>query len=189
MRVRRLISRFIGAKRFRENDDGAVLIELAFILPILVLLVLGAFDGARLVLLNQKIQRTSMAMADLVGQSQGLTEAEITSLFDAISHAMSPFDFNSGGTVIVSSMSSNDGGTTINWVRNFGDGEDGSTFGSVGDTPTLPDGFTIRDGDSIIAAEVFYPFEPIFLDGIFTAQTFSSYSIIRPRFARLTSIE
>jgi len=189
MNARRLISRFIGNRRFRKNDDGAVLIELAFVLPILVLLVLGAFDGARAILLKQKIERTSMAMADLVGQSQGLTEAEMTSLFDAISHTMSPFDFNDGGTVVVSSMSSDDGGTTINWVRNFGDGEDGSTFGSAGDTPTLPDGFSIREGDSVIAAEVFYPYEPVFLDNIFTAQTFSAYSIIRPRFARLTSIE
>lgn len=175
--------------RFRRNKDGAILIELAFMLPILVVLVLGAFDTARMVLLNQKLQRTSMAMADLVGQSYGLSEAELTGLFDAASYTMSPFSFNDGGTVVVSSISTEGSGTQINWVRNFGGGNDGSTFGAEGDTPMLPDGFTVREGESIIVAEAFYPYEPIFLDSLIEARNLSTYSIVRPRFAKLTSIE
>jgi len=189
MVARSFISRVMSAARFRKNDEGTVLIEMAFILPVLVLLVLGAFDASRLVLMSQKLERTSMSMADLVGQSYSMSEAELASLFDAASHTMTPFSLAEGGTVVVSSVSNEDGGTTINWVRNYGGGSDGSTFGAEGDTPNLPDGFTVRSGESVIIAEAFYPYEATFLENIFTSRTLSAFSIIRPRFAKLTSLE
>ena len=44
---------------FRRNDRGVAAIEFALILPILALLLLGCFEVPKLVLLYQKIARTS----------------------------------------------------------------------------------------------------------------------------------
>jgi hypothetical protein len=36
--------------------------------------------------------------------------------------------------------------------------------GSVGSTPTMPAGFIVRDSENVITAEVFFDYEPLFLD-------------------------
>ena len=57
-KIRNLLTRFSSARR------GGVLIEVGMAAPILVLFLISAFDTARFVLINQKVQRTAMTAAE-----------------------------------------------------------------------------------------------------------------------------
>ena len=63
----RLTGRF---GRFASDRRGSVIVELAFAVPVAIIIITGSYDAARLVLLHQKIDRASSAMADLVSQPQ-----------------------------------------------------------------------------------------------------------------------
>jgi hypothetical protein len=92
----------------------------------------------------------------------------------------------------VTSVSASGGQTPkINWQRSGGGtGSGTSLIGAPGQNANLPTGFVVRDGESLIVAEVFYNFTPIlnFPMVPVTAKELYSEGMFRPRFSALTSI-
>ena len=66
-----------------RDRRGSVLTEAAVILPFLVLLLLGGYDIARLALLQQKLSRTAIAVADMVSQGETISEPEVDGIMSA----------------------------------------------------------------------------------------------------------
>ena len=91
-------------RRFGADRSGAALIELAFAIPVLVIVLLGCFEATRYVLLHQKMNRAAASTADLVAQLSAVTDAQLTDLFDAASQLLEPYDLGANGRVIVSSV-------------------------------------------------------------------------------------
>ena len=52
-------------RRFWRDDRGLAVMGFAFALPVLVMILLGCFDAARFVLINQKMSRVASQSADL----------------------------------------------------------------------------------------------------------------------------
>ena len=143
----------------------------------------------RFVLLNQKLERTSATMADLVSQSEILTEANITQLFQATANVMTPFDINANGRLILSSVSATGSNPArVNWQRVYGGPGSASHIGSAGATALLPQGFQVRDGESVIVAEVFFGYAPLFTTDLIDPVELYNLAVYRPRFASLTTI-
>jgi len=181
--IRRLLRR-LGADR-----GGMFSVELAIAAPILVALALGGVEITRFVLLNQKIERTSATMADLVSQSEILTEGGVIQLFEATSHVMSPFDIDTEGRLILSSVSAQGGNPPkINWQRVYGAPGSASHIGAVGGNALLPQGFLVRDTESVVIAEVFYNFAPLFTSNLIDPVELYNLAVYRPRFGSLTAI-
>ena len=67
-----------------------------------VVILLGCFDAARFVLINQKMSRVASQSADLVAQLDVVTEAEIDDLFVAADSTAEPFPLGTEGKVVVS---------------------------------------------------------------------------------------
>ena len=182
-----MIGQWIG--RFIKDRRGTLAIEAAFAIPVLAALVLSGVEVTRYVLLNQKIERASATMADLVSQAETLTEADLGNLFTATGFVVDPFDLAADGRIIVSSISkSGSAAPRVNWQRGFGGGGGGSAFGVEGGDATLPAGFAVRDGESIVVGEAFFDFTPIFTGGVVGNTTLYTSSILRPRFGSLTSL-
>jgi len=174
---------------FLNDKRGVFAIDLAFAAPILAGLMLGGVEVTRFVMLNQKIERTSVTMADLVSQSETLTEGDLSGLFLATSGVMTPFDMDANGKVIVSSVSTPAGGSpTINWQRSFGSQTSGSAVGAEGGAASLPAGFELREFESVIVAEVYYNFDPMIVNGVMDNHILYNRAIFRPRFGSLTTI-
>ena len=149
----------------------------------------GGVEITRFVLLNQKIERTSATMADLVSQSEVLTEGNIAQLFDATANVMTPFDINANGRLILSSVSASGGNPPhVNWQRVYGGPGSASRIGSAGATALLPQGFQVRDGDSVIIAEVYFRYTPLFTKDLIDPVELYNLAVYRPRFASLTQI-
>ena len=176
-------------RNIRKDSRGSVAVEVSVAISILAALLLAGVEVTRFVMLNQKLERASATMADLVSQAETLTEADLVSLFTATGFVLDPFDLAGDGRIIVSSISKQAGtNPQINWQREFGSGAGSSSFGAEGGDATLPAGFVLRDGESIVVSEAFYDFVPVFTGQLLTSATLDTQSVVRPRFGSLNHI-
>ncbi|HYN38212.1 MAG TPA: TadE/TadG family type IV pilus assembly protein [Rhodospirillales bacterium] len=175
--------------RFGADRRGAVHIEMALALPVMITLLVAAVETVNYVLVHQKLERTSATLSDLVSQSPRMTEGLMTSLFAAVEPVMQPYELIAGGNVVVSSISANGAAAPrINWQRSIGNGPNNSEFGAQGAAATLPAGFIVRDGDNVIACEAWFPYQPLLLPSLIPAGTLYRSSLFRPRFGKLDTI-
>ena len=181
-----LVAKFLADRR------GDILVELAFGLPVMLLLIIGSFDMARLLLLHQKLDRVSAITADLVSRPSSISQGDIDNMFTVAQDVLAPFDLSANGRVIVSSVSKVAGeNAKVDWQRSGGGSLSvTSHIGTPGSTPTLPGGFVVADDENLIIAEVFYDNVPIMLDhfGVMTPGQLSQSAIRRPRRGDLTTL-
>ncbi len=177
--------------RLRKDERGLAFLELAYSVPILVVLLLGGVEISRYVFVHQKLERAAVTMADLLSQAYTVSEGELAGLFEASLYVMAPFDMAGSGYMVASSIASEGGGAaTIMWQRTLGNagGEGGSKFGAEGETAQLPPDFSVREGESTIAAEAYYTYKPLFFDFLLSPKIIQASALFRPRFADLTEI-
>ena len=183
MMMRRLL------RAIRHDRRGTLAVEVAMAVPVLAGLMLSGVEVTRYVLLNQKIERASATMADLVSQAEKLTEADLATLFIATRYTVEPFDLAGDGRVIVSSIAKSSGTLPrVVWQRAFGAGSGSSSFGIEGANAVLPAGFVVRDGENVIVGEAFFDFVPVFGGDVLGNATLHAQAILRPRFGSLTSL-
>lgn len=156
------------AARFFGDDAGSTIVEFAVIVPLVLFVMLGMYDTARYILLNQKLDRAAATMSDLVSRPSNISAGEINQLMDAADEILRPFNLGARGGVIVSSVFRPVGDDpTVTWqITGGGPIIPPSAIGGVGSTASMPSGFVVRDNENIITAEVYYNFEPIFLDAL-----------------------
>lgn len=182
------IRRLIAA--LSRNSKGSILIELALVVPALMVLVSGGFEVTRYALLYQKVNRIAVSMADLVSQAKTISESDLTGLFDAVTHIAAPFDVTDNGDVIITSVSLQSGHPTINWQRSGGGNYVGtSRIGSPGGLATLPSGFVVHDGDTVIIAEAFYNYSPAIFSDIVSPSVVYNVAYFRPRLGTLDTVQ
>lgn len=175
-------------REFAEDRRGAVLVELGFAIPVLMMILIGCFEATRYVLLNQKLDRAASAVADLVAQQSALTEAQLNDLFDAAERIVEPFDLSAAGQVVVSSVyRAGANPATIVWQRESAAGAT-SEIGDEGAAATLPGGFVVNTGENVIVAEVFYDYRPFFLRTVFDPVLLYHNAFNRPRDKVLTQV-
>jgi len=174
--------------KFKRDERGVTSIEVAIATPMLAMLALSCVEVTGFVLFNQKMDRAVTAMGDLTAQARGLTAADIDNLYDAAEYIMRPFDLDANGSVIISSVSPDDDENPhVNWQWNSSTAN--SQFGAVNTTATLPENFVVRNGESIVISEIFVTYDPIVLGDMFSTNPFYQFSIFRPRFDALTSLD
>jgi Flp pilus assembly protein TadG len=172
-----------------RNRKGSILIELAFVVPAMMVLSTGGFEVTRYALLYQKVNRLAVSLADLTAQAKTISDSDIDGLFDAVAHIAAPFDVTDNGCVIITSVSLKDGTPTINWQRKGGGSYNAtSKIGSEGGTATLPAGFVVHDGDNVIIAEAFYDYSPAIFTDIVNPTVVYNVAYFRPRLGTLDTI-
>lgn len=172
-----------------RDTQGNFAVELALAVPVMAALVLSGVEVTRFVMLNQKIERTSVSVADLISQAESLTVNDIDNVFQATAGVMSPFDLLANGTIIVSSVSAEGGSAPlVNWQRSYGEPGNASTVGASGASATLPPGFEVRDNESVIVAEVHFGYTPLIADSVIGNKNLYNFAVFRPRFGSLTSL-
>jgi Flp pilus assembly protein TadG len=181
-----MIDRII--KRLKDDRKGTLAVEMAMATPVLVGLLLSGIEVTRYVLLNQKLERASATMADLVSQSDVVSEGLLFSMYDATTFIMTPFDLNTDGHVVVSSIQTTGATPVVVWQRSYGGGAGGSMFGNQGSVATLPAGLVVRDGEDIVTTEVFFNYTSVTIKGVLDPVTLHHYAVFRPRYGALTTV-
>jgi Flp pilus assembly protein TadG len=177
-------------RAFTADRNAMVLVEMAMTMPIVIVLALGGFEIARFALVQQKLDRLTVTIADMVSQSETITGAQLNQIFAATGPVLTPFSMSDDGVVIVSSVSASGGtGARVAWQRRGGGTHDGaSLLGAQAQAATLPAGFLVRDGESVIIAESYYEFVPMFIPALVPPRRLYHSAMFRPRFGALTSI-
>lgn len=174
--------------KFAAQDKGVVAVEFALTLPIWVTLLIGSSDIAYMMLISQRVDRIAYSVTDIVTQSETISTADLDNIMIAAGELMRPFTFGDKGVVIVSSLYKSAGQTpTITW-QYVGGGSlaRGSKIGAALATPQMPNGLTLNDNENVIIAEVYYDFDPMFINaGILSEGDIYRTAIYKPRLSPL----
>ena len=185
-------------KRLRKlwrDERGVSAIEAALLLPMLTLLLIGCLEVTFKIWSTQKAEKLAVTLSDVVAQSQDVKYADLEGLFESVDRIMDPFPFGANGKVFISSIYVTQGETVakVNWQCAFpasGAFVAASRFGTKGQDAVLPDGFTLAEKDNVIAAEVFYRYQPVapnFLpSSLFQPVTIYRRAMFKPRLGALT---
>ncbi|WP_120498777.1 TadE/TadG family type IV pilus assembly protein [Kiloniella sp. EL199] len=176
---------------FLKCDKGVALVELALILPVLLIMLSGVIEMSRYIWIHHKILRLTAEISDLVTQSRSMSATEMNVLFNAADYIIHPFDLQNNGVIIVSSVSgTGEDPPQVNW-KQCGAGNLAVTgsVGAVGTTAQIPNGLNVDPLDNIIIAEVYYNYEPLIFDNIIERTQISRAAIHSPRISALISIQ
>ena len=179
------------AADFWRDRGGTTLVELSFVLPVMLVVAVGAVDTARYILLHQKMDKAAATVVDLATRPKSISRKDVNTIFTAARDVLKPFDLTNRGRVIVSSVSKASGGrAAIDWQHAGGGGYAATSgVGVAGGSPSLPTGFSVVDGENLIVAEVFFQFEPLFLDYVIGSRTVSHSAIRKPRKGSLSTLK
>ena len=177
-------------QRLLKHEDGSILVETAFVMPILILMLLGTVEVGRYLLAHQKLERAAASVADLVSQSPDtVSMAEIMTLFGIVPHITSPYDVEASGRVILTSVTRQGEPMTtrVSWqVDGMGTLPVSSQIGAPGEIADLPGGFQLLDGETVIIAEAWYDYEAYFLEDIDPTGPIYHRALYRPRLSSLS---
>lgn len=156
---------------------GVAMVEMAFALPMLLLLIFGGLELANLAMTHMRISQIAIAVADNAGRARtGIDESNIGEVFAGANVIGSALSFETRGRIVLSSLESNrlagaDAGQMINWQRCFGSLDVDPAYGRQGDgsdDAALADGMgragnriESAPGTAVMFAEVSYRYEPL----------------------------
>ncbi|MGN7929443.1 TadE/TadG family type IV pilus assembly protein [Sphingopyxis sp. 22461] len=192
----------IAIRQLARNARAAVIIEMAFAIPLLALIGFGGLEIANLTLVNTRISQIGLSVADnasriAAGSNLALPrvrEVDINDVFAGIEKQAGGLEFKKNGRLILSSLERNtDNGQWIHWQRCYGDldidsefgpegtGEDGDDFAGMG-----PEGeeVTAAPGTAVMFVEVTYKYQPLLYGKWLGARTITTTAAFNIREAR-----
>ncbi|MDD2335378.1 MAG: TadE/TadG family type IV pilus assembly protein [Geobacteraceae bacterium] len=143
---------------------GAAFVELAIVLPLLLLLALGVFDFARAIHAKNMITNMSREGANLASR----TTLSKTDIMNAIAYTAQPLNMNTNGMIYVTEVT----GTAVNStttpiIQSQSRWQNRSTPASriganPGDTAQNLSALNLTDGETVYTVEVFYRYRSVF---------------------------
>lgn len=148
---------FISCWRSVKREcRGTFAIEFAFILPLMLILYVGAVEVSNTVTAWRRTDQVAYTVADLVAQARSLSASQIDNITAAASSILAPYSTDNLTIVLTSVVADKDNRPKVAWSCTNGHGS-GRAKGSA---VTLPVGLT-EAGSSVIMAEVVYNYTPL----------------------------
>jgi Flp pilus assembly protein TadG len=153
-----------SAEPRRLGRRGAAGLEFAAVAPFLVLLVLGTFDLVQMLRAQLRLETVAVQVGQIVSQCTQITKPGDTSQFwghaQQIAGQVADLNHPGGGSVIVSAVVNENGANRVAWQEQTGNLSFASAIGVEGGPATLPGGFRVPVGQTLIATEVFATIRP-----------------------------
>lgn len=175
--------------RFLADLRAIVSVEMALVLPVLVLLFAGAADLGWLLLAQHKAGRAAGALADLTARSAELRESEVADMFRAVEEITRPLGFATRGRAHVSTVANTLGtGARLRWQRASPGGLAAASRigGTVGALANLGSGLALALGEEVVVAEVQIQVQPIVGIVVTGPRTLYARAVLRPRYGSVT---
>lgn len=155
-----------------DKNRGQALVELALVLPLLVVLFLGVFDFARAILAKNIITNVSREGASLAARS-ALPPADI---MNSLAHTALPLDMNHQGMIYITKITGVKKGNSVDpTIRNVTDQarwkdktSPPSKIGMPSGADTLASNLgslTLDENETVYVVEVFYDYQSTFSTG------------------------
>jgi Flp pilus assembly protein TadG len=132
-------------KTFASDKRGLAAVEFALIAPFMIALFFGLVEVCNALDAHQKMTSVASTAADLTGQAEQVSQADLADIFSASSAIMAPFSTNDV-TIVITSITGTgqrDKGTVV-WSVTNGHG----TAHNVGDPITVGDPSTLGADDT-----------------------------------------
>ena len=173
-----------------RDRRGITTVEFALTVPIMVFLFTALAETGAFLLLHVKLQHATISVADLITRDERISEGTVADLFEAVPEIMSPFELGSDGVVVVSAVGRlGDDAPQVLWQRRgAGPLIRASEIGPEGATVTAPGGLPLRADETLVAAELFFNYEPLIFP-FFGTHEIRKSAFYRPRLGALREIE
>lgn len=150
-------------------NSGLALIEFAFTLPLLILLLFGSIEVARYIIITQRVDRATYAFGEVVTENHltnSLAGAYMSNLLGAMSVILYPYATSTNYVEFISdvSYSVTAGHPMVSWQCTGGGLAEPSKIGSTGGVANLssiPGNFILGAGDEVVITETYFQFAPI----------------------------
>ncbi|MBX7248779.1 MAG: pilus assembly protein [Caulobacteraceae bacterium] len=162
-------------RSFRDDRHGVSAVEFALIAPIMIFFYFGMSEICQGFMAQKRTEHVASTIADLVAQEETISTAGLTDVYTVAAKVLEPFP-TTGLKQRVTSVTRNTSGVAkVDWSS-------GSNWTplTTGATVTLPANL-IANGESIIMAEVEYPYQSPFDYVMPSQKTFSKVYYLRPR--------
>lgn len=171
-----MIFKFLRQKlqKFNRDQDGAAAIEFAFILPLLLIMLLGLIDVGRGIVVNKKIIGASQIVADLLTRLPMVSTSDIDDAIIAGRLAIEPYPVDSYGVDIVSIRFEGDDATPTEVWRET------RNMTPYGDALALADGLGEK-GEGVLVVAVGYNYQPVFANIVIDTINMQEVSVFRGR--------
>jgi Flp pilus assembly protein TadG len=178
--------------RLARDRSGMAAVEFALLLPVFLTLFIGSYEVSDLLLTFLKLEAAAETAADLVAQTDVnggangngiLQDSDFTNITNAVQQVMTPLPtanlkiayasitFNNATTAQLNWHTETPGATPIS-VAALPNGVDSRTMGTLSATST----------DSVIVAQVTYPYSSVFSSYFNINTTLSEAKYNRPRY-------
>ena len=137
-------------RAFRRDDGGAIAVEFALILPVMVMLLLGATSATDLARASIKSWNAAQSIADMVSQQASLSTAEMTDFCTGGRLALAPL--SGTATFTAASVTTSASGTTaVDW-------QDTASCGgqTMADALSVAKPYVPNAKDSVIVVRITY---------------------------------
>ena len=161
--MRKLVHQSFGRLlRFRSDKRGVAAIEFAMVVPLMVMMFVGAVEFSQAITVDRRVSQVASSTADLVARSKSLTSSEMSGIMDIIDELVKPYDHTLLKLTVLNVIAAPDdvNNTTVCWSYSHNGGTGSYPKDS---TYTLPTG-VVEAGDSVIVTEVEYNYTPLIFD-------------------------
>jgi hypothetical protein len=164
-------------RRLRSCRRGLAMVEAAFALPILFLMIFGGLEIAHMAMSHLRVNQIAITVADNAGRVRtGIDESNIYEVFSGANLIGDTISFEDRGRIVLSSLEPNgkegsSEGQKITWQRCFGDLDVEPRYGEQGDganDAALADGLGAEgnriqsaEGTAVMFVEVTYRYTPL----------------------------
>ena len=177
------MTQFRCIKRFREDRKGSISIEFGILASVLIGILFSGMEYGRFILVNQQADKAVAGVGDMVSQYTEIRSEDMKDIFQAASNILANYEYKGRGILVVSHVHAAQAGKPkITWQEVSSKSMNvASKLGKEGDTPTMPAGFTMDAGETVVAVETFVKFEPMLFDLVVSGQDIYKIAWYHPR--------
>jgi Flp pilus assembly protein TadG len=143
-------------RRFIVSSRGVAAIEFAMILPVLMVLFLGSFDGGRAIAIYMKVRSATYSLDAITNQYTTMQSADMSTIMNAITQMMAPYDYTPAKITITQIKISAAKAATVSWSVS-----QGGTAHTRGAAIAIPAALDVAS-TYLIFAEVSYTYAPMY---------------------------
>jgi Flp pilus assembly protein TadG len=150
-------------RRFITSTHGVAAIEFAMIMPVLMVIFLGSYDGGRAIAVYMKVRSATYTLDAITNQYTTIQSSDMQAIVGATSVVLTPYS-STPVVVVISQIEIKTGGTaTVSWSYALN-----GTPLAQGSTVTIPAGL-VASGNTcgtypcyLIFGQVSYTYTPLF---------------------------
>lgn len=160
---------------FLSNESGVVALEFALIVPVLLVILFGSYEGTRMARASMRLNDAAQTIADLVAQQVGIDAAKTANFCDGAGVVMTPFT-SASLKATVASATRYTSGVAVDWQdTTCGSGN------SISSAATLAEPYVSAVKDSVVIVQAVYSYRPVINLMFASDVTLTRTAYARPR--------